>query len=193
MSWNIICILWVSLCSTLENGENCMKSSFMLCTAWLMLDDKFKEGFGGETWRKVTAGRPEHRCEDNIKIRIGMKRHGLEWSDLGQGQVIVSGEHGRQLSDYIKCGQFLYCLRNHSINFSRLLLVVWKMESLKSPSTTGLVADFYCGITFYVSRCLLGGRIYTSVMELLFEKFNSWSVRTYTGGGTVIKCMAGKH
>jgi len=72
-----------------------------------------------------------------------------------QGQVIGTDEHGNEMSDYINVGNFL-------ITKGNIVLVsqefapgsVWKMESLKSPSTTGLVADYYCGITLSPAVCL---------------------------------------
>ena len=44
------------------------------------------EAFGGDTWSKETTWETRRRWEDNIKC-IFMRRHGLDLSGLGYGQV----------------------------------------------------------------------------------------------------------
>jgi hypothetical protein len=49
-------------------------------------------------------GRHRHRWEDNIKMDLQALRLGVvDWSSLGQGQIVGSCEHGNDPLDFIKC------------------------------------------------------------------------------------------
>jgi len=54
------------------------------CSAYGGLERRI-QGFGGETWRKETIGRPRSRWEDNIKMdlqEVGFG--GMDWIELAQ-------------------------------------------------------------------------------------------------------------
>jgi len=55
----------------------------------------------GKPKGKRPLGRPKHKCEDNVTLNL--KQTGCEFNWLGTG----SCEHGNELSDSIKGGQFL--------------------------------------------------------------------------------------
>jgi hypothetical protein len=69
------------------------------------------QGFGENTLKERTLGRPRHRWENNIKLdlqEIGQGGvTGLDWNHSGQGQVSGFFEGGDESSGFIKCGEFL--------------------------------------------------------------------------------------
>ena len=64
----------------------------------------------GKPEGKRTLGRPRRRWEDNIKMDLQEVRsegYGLTQGGSGYGELAGTCECGNELSDSIKCGEFL--------------------------------------------------------------------------------------
>ena len=64
----------------------------------------------GKPEGKRPLGRPRRRWEDNIKRnlqKVGGGLWGMDGVGSGQGEVAGTCEYGKELSNFIKCGEFL--------------------------------------------------------------------------------------